>query len=163
MKTTLYERINYPFHTIEKTKLSIILITIHVTDTWTVILLTPYNNKKNIVSVSKIYDSISSTSFIKFSIPVQRPKKVSKADTYQYNALSDGVRSIYTNEDEIKEYGNQGILDPKSVSYINLFINGVLQPPNTYEVKTGYLRLKTNDLPPKNAPLNLQFITIYLP
>lgn len=47
------------------------------------------------------------------------------------------------------------------VSYVNLFINGVLQPPVTYEIKEGILQLKTSDVPPEGAPINLQFITIH--
>jgi len=118
-------------------------------------------NKKHIISAQRIYGCQTSTSEIRISVPINTSKNVLKADTYQYNTLSDGVRSIYTNEDELKEYGERGILDPNTVSYINLFINGVLQPPITYEVKKGYLRLNTKDVPQKNTPIILQFITIH--
>lgn len=116
------------------------------------------HNKKHVVSVYKVYDSIQSTSVMQFKVKMDMTSKVIKTDTYQYNALSDGESFIYTNEDELKEYGNRGILDPKAVSYINLFINGLLQPPNTYEVKKGEMRLKTIDVPQKNTPITLQFI-----
>jgi hypothetical protein len=119
--------------------------------------------KKQIISARRIYDSQTSTSQIRLSIPIKTVKNVLKADTYQYNTLSDGVSSTYTNEDELKEYGERGILDPNTVTYINLFINGVLQPPNTYEVKKGYLRLNTKEVPQKNTPIIIQFITIYQP
>jgi hypothetical protein len=116
------------------------------------------NNKKHIVSVRKVYDSIQSTEVMQFNVKIDLMGKVIQTDTYQYNALSDGESFIYTNENELKEYGDRGILDPKTVSYINLFINGLLQPPNTYEVKKGELRLKTIDVPQKNTPITLQFI-----
>jgi len=82
------------------------------------------------------------------------------ADVYQYNARSDGIRKIYTNDDELKEYGNRGILDPASVSYFNLFINGVLQPKVNYEIEKGHLLLKTEDVPVKGTSLILSFVTL---
>jgi Domain of unknown function (DUF4183) len=120
------------------------------------------NNKRHMVSVRKVYDSYQSNDVMQFKVRTKRTNKVAKVDTYQYNALSDGEKSLYTNEDELKEYGDRGILDPKTVSYFNLFINGVLQPPTIYEVQKGLLRLKTIDVPQKNVPIMLQFITIYL-
>ncbi|TQE88079.1 DUF4183 domain-containing protein, partial [Ureibacillus terrenus] len=36
------------------------------------------------------------------------------------------------------------------------FINGVLQPKENYEVECGMLKLITEDLPPKGAPIILQ-------
>lgn len=122
--------------------------------------MNPYN-KKHVISARKVYGSQTLTSKIRISIPLKNSNNVLKADTYQYNALSDGVSSIYTNDNELKEYGERGILDPSVVSYINLFINGVLQPPNTYEVKKGFLRLNTKEVPQKNTPIIIQFITIY--
>lgn len=122
------------------------------------------NNKKHVISARKVYDSIQSTSEMQLRVRIGCTNKIAKkikVDTYQYIALSDGVSSIYTNANELKEYGERGILDPKTVSYINLFINGILQPLNTYEVKKGFLRLKGNDVPSKNVPMTLQFITIY--
>ncbi|WP_249872159.1 DUF4183 domain-containing protein [Oceanobacillus saliphilus] len=53
----------------------------------------------------------------------------------------DGKSRIYTNEDELTEYGQCGILNPSEVSYYNLFVNGVLQPEILYDVKEGYLIL----------------------
>jgi hypothetical protein len=115
----------------------------------------------HIIKGRKVYDWTSVTTSIHFSIPVEFSKSMRKADTYQYNALSDGISKIYTNADELKEYGNRGILDPKSVSYMNLFVNGVLQPPIVYLVEEGLLQLITDDIPPKGAPIILQFISIY--
>jgi len=85
---------------------------------------------------------------------------VYNVDVYHYNALSNGEKKIYTNNDEIKEYGNRGILDPNSVTYYSLFINGVLQPKVNYEIKEGFLILKTDDAPLEGSPIILTFITI---
>ncbi|MEH7380193.1 DUF4183 domain-containing protein [Bacillus sp. JJ1533] len=120
------------------------------------------NKNKHIISTRRIYDRKTTFSHVLVSIPlIKSSNDVRKTEVYQYNTLSDGVKSTYTNEDELKEYGERGILDPNSVSFINLFINGVLQPPNTYEIKKGYLRLNTIDVPLKNTPIIIQFITIY--
>ncbi|WP_027409779.1 DUF4183 domain-containing protein [Anoxybacteroides tepidamans] len=116
--------------------------------------------QRHVIAVPKVYDWISSTSTIHFRVNFQIPPQVLQVETYQYNAISDGCKTVYTNEDELKEYGDQGILDPKKVSLINLFINGVLQPKNLYEVQKGKLILKSIDVPPKGTPIILQFITI---
>ncbi|AKL96314.1 hypothetical protein CACET_c28690 [Clostridium aceticum] len=81
--------------------------------------------------------------------------------TYQYTAFGSG-KKIYTNIDELRMYGNQGILDPRQISYQNLFINGVLQPPMNYVVEKGLLLLKTEDIPLEKSPISLQFITLFL-
>ncbi len=52
------------------------------------------------------------------------------------------------------------ILPPCDVSYYNLFINGVLQPPDVYTVAKGKMFLQTDDIPIANAPIILQMITI---
>ncbi len=86
-------------------------------------------------------------------------KNLLNADIYQYNTLSDGVKKIYTNDDELIEYGNRGILDPNDVSYFGLFINGVLQPKVNYEIQKGLLLLKTEDAPIKDSAIIISFIT----
>jgi hypothetical protein len=115
----------------------------------------------HVIRLPKVYDWVTRTSKVEISIPFRSITPVLKVDTYLYYALSDGAKSVYTNEDQLKEYGNQGILDPKTVSYINLFVNGLIQPPNVYEVQEGYLELKSSDIPQKNTPIALQFISIY--
>lgn len=85
---------------------------------------------------------------------------VLKADVYQYNTLSDGVKKVYTNEDELIQYGNKGILNPNQVSYYSLFINGILQPKVNYEIQEGLLILKTEDVPLKYSTIIITFITL---
>ncbi|MGH0428292.1 DUF4183 domain-containing protein [Bacillus hominis] len=58
-----------------------------------------------------------------------------------YFTFSDGEKLIYTNADGIPEYGTTQILSPDDVSYINLFINGILQPQPFYKVTAGQLIL----------------------
>lgn len=82
-----------------------------------------------------------------------------KADVYHFNALSDGIKTIYTDEDELKKYGNRGILCPNQVSYYSLFINGVLQPKINYDIQEGSLILKTEDVPLRDSTIIITFIT----
>ncbi len=82
-----------------------------------------------------------------------------RAWLYQYNALSDGDKMHYTNQDELTQYGGRGILSPDSVSYYNLFVNGVLQPNVNYSVSAGNLYLLTKDTPPDNQTVILTFVT----
>lgn len=90
---------------------------------------------------------------------VNNEKKLLKADVYQYNALSDGEKRIYTDQDELIEYGTRGILDPNDISYFELFINGVLQPSVNYEIIKGFLLLKTEDIPKKGVIIIINFVT----
>ncbi|WP_242637886.1 MULTISPECIES: DUF4183 domain-containing protein [Bacillaceae] len=85
------------------------------------------------------------------------PKKV---EVYEYYTVSDGHSRIYKEEDGIIELGKQVILDPCKVSYMNLFINGVLQPKESYDVQNGIIKLKTVDVPPKGAPVILQMFKV---
>ncbi|WP_372586364.1 DUF4183 domain-containing protein [Priestia megaterium] len=75
-----------------------------------------------------------------------------------YFTLSDGQKLEYTNSDGLSQYGPTQILSPSIVSYINLFINGILQPQSSYTVEEGKLTL--DEAPSKDAPITLQFIII---
>lgn len=83
------------------------------------------------------------------------PKKVK---TFEFYTISDGIKRVYTNSDALKEYGQQQIIHPGNLSYINLFINGILQPLATYTVENGKLTLETEDIPPKGTPIILQMV-----
>ncbi|MFJ7744646.1 DUF4183 domain-containing protein [Peribacillus sp. NPDC097295] len=85
------------------------------------------------------------------------PKKV---EVFEYYTISNGHCRIYKEEDGIKELGKQVILDPCKVSYMNLFINGVLQPKENYEVQSGVIMLKTEDVPTKGTPVILQMFKV---
>ncbi|MEB5456443.1 DUF4183 domain-containing protein [Virgibacillus pantothenticus] len=90
------------------------------------------------------------------------PSNVLKAETSQYTAISDGVKTVYTNQDKVPEYSTSDILNPNDVSYINLFINGILQPATIYNVQPGSLQLLVDqsDIPRNGVPIILQFIKI---
>jgi hypothetical protein len=114
--------------------------------------------KSKILTIKKYPEKWQNILFCE-GICLSREQNILSADVYQYNALSDGIKKIYTNDDELTEYGDRGILDPNSVSYFNLFINGVLQPKVNYEIEEGLLTLKTEDVPLKNSPIIVTFVT----
>jgi hypothetical protein len=78
-----------------------------------------------------------------------------------YFTFADGEKYMYTNDDAIPEYGITTILSPNDVSYINLFINGMMQPLPFYQVTKGTLTLLVPYPPEKGVPIILQFISIY--
>jgi hypothetical protein len=53
--------------------------------------------------------------------------------------LQMGANGFMKKKDGIADIDNQVILDPSNVSYMNLFINGVLQPHDNYTVEKGKL------------------------
>ncbi|WP_096440085.1 DUF4183 domain-containing protein [Alteribacter populi] len=116
--------------------------------------------QKHLVSAKKVYDSFQATTKLNITFKKRQDLRVLQGETYHYNTISDGSKSLYTDADEILAYGNKGILDPETVSYVNVFINGVLQPPNVYDIKEGELSLKTGDLPHKGVPIIIQFVTL---
>lgn len=75
-----------------------------------------------------------------------------------YFTFSDGQKLEYLNSDGVPQYGEAKILSPNKVSYINLFINGILQPQSTYTVEEGKLTLEES--PSKDVPITLQFIIV---
>jgi len=81
-------------------------------------------------------------------------------ETFQYMAFAENEKKIYTNGDALKQYGSSDILDPKNIAYMNLFVNGVLQPETIYHVEEGSLTLKSSDTPPDNAPIILLFVVV---
>ncbi|WP_088058483.1 DUF4183 domain-containing protein, partial [Bacillus wiedmannii] len=77
-----------------------------------------------------------------------------------FYTFSDGEKLIYTDSDGIAQYGTTHILPPDEVSYINLFINGILQPQPLYQVSNGQLILLDNQPPTQGSSIILQFIII---
>nr|WP_298473066.1 DUF4183 domain-containing protein [uncultured Psychrobacillus sp.] len=76
-----------------------------------------------------------------------------------YFTFSENQKLVYTNADGLPQYGTTQILSPNDVSYINLFINGIIQPQTTYKVEEGKLTL-LDGAPQDGVPITLQFIII---
>lgn len=91
-------------------------------------------------------------------LPPPPPEKVLKVETFQYITRSDGIKATYTNDDALMQFESSVILDPATVSYTNLFINGMIQPPIIYKVSTGVLTI--DSVPEEGVPITLQFIRI---
>ncbi|MFJ7513185.1 DUF4183 domain-containing protein, partial [Peribacillus simplex] len=76
-----------------------------------------------------------------------------------YFTFSENQKLVYTNADGLPQYGTTQILSPNDVSYINLFINGIIQPQTTYKVEEGKLTL-LDGAPQDGVSIILQFIII---
>ncbi|EKN63434.1 DUF4183 domain-containing protein [Schinkia azotoformans] len=83
-----------------------------------------------------------------------------KVETFQYYTISDGEKKVYTDDDELLYYGKVGIKDPNDISFTNLFINGILQPPAIFSFQKGILTLNSIDPPLEGTPIIVQFIKI---
>ncbi|MDR6554051.1 DUF4183 domain-containing protein [Paenibacillus qinlingensis] len=88
-----------------------------------------------------------------------KAKYVSK--TYFYYTISDGDKRWYTEEDRTKGYGAQSIPDPKTVTFAQVFVNGVLQPSTLYHIDKGSIMLTSKDVPEKGVPIIVQCIRVY--
>ncbi|WP_257130816.1 DUF4183 domain-containing protein [Bacillus pseudomycoides] len=82
------------------------------------------------------------------------------AKNLMFFTVSDGTKLVYKNADGLPELGITQILAPEQVSYINLFINGILQSQNSYNVQSGTLTIFSDDALPAGVPITLQFILI---
>lgn len=111
--------------------------------------------KKVCISTVRIFDSVMTQNETCLSYTITPIN----AEVYQYNALSDGKRGIYTNDDELTQYGDRGILSPENTSFYSVFINGVLQPKTNYLLTEGELSLTTTDIPPKGQPVIISYVT----
>ncbi|WP_285766999.1 DUF4183 domain-containing protein [Peribacillus sp. SI8-4] len=89
-----------------------------------------------------------------------RSKIPKRIVVYEFYAVADGCQRVFVEEDGIADLVKQVIPDPAKVSYMNLFINGVLQPHENYTVKAGMLTLNTVDAPIKGTPIILQMFTV---
>lgn len=83
-----------------------------------------------------------------------------QVDTHTFYTLSDGRKRVYTPTDALHGHGTKVILSPDELSYMNLFINGILQSKQSYDVREGMLMIRTEDLPIKGTPIILQMVTI---
>lgn len=91
--------------------------------------------------------------------PGPKPPSPMPTTNLLFFIVSSG-KKVYTNEDGLEEYGITTILSPSEVSYINVFINGILQPQTNYMVEQGKLTLLTEEAPNAGVPIVLQFIII---
>ncbi|MGE7762412.1 DUF4183 domain-containing protein [Peribacillus sp. NPDC097895] len=80
--------------------------------------------------------------------------------SYEFYAIANGYQRIFEEKDGITDIGKQIILDPSNTSFMNLFINGVLQPHDNYTVEKGKFKLNTIDTPIKGTPIILQMFVI---
>lgn len=84
-----------------------------------------------------------------------------KAKIYTFVTKSDGKKRKYRKADRIHGYANNKIPDPKTVSIINVYVNGVLQPANLYKIREDVIKLLSTDIPAQGVPIIVQSIRFY--
>lgn len=89
-----------------------------------------------------------------------RYKAPKQVELYEFYMFVKENQRIFSYHDQVNEYQNGKIPSPEDVSYMNLFINGVLQPAKNYEVVKDQLILKTVDLPLEKTILILQMVKV---
>lgn len=92
----------------------------------------------------------------------EQPTKSIELETFQYIALAEEDKRTYTNQDALNQYSSTNIPHPENISYMNLFINGVLQPDVLYTVTEGLLTLRSSDLPLKDTPIILLVVIAHV-
>lgn len=107
------------------------------------------------IHTNQIYDSI----VLKSDCCISYKNAKMQAEISQYNTIGDGIKRTFYNDDELKEYGDQGILAPDDVSYANVFVNGILQPKQNYILKKGELTFTTQSVPAARHCVIILFIT----
>ena len=81
-------------------------------------------------------------------------------ELYEFYMHAKNNQRVFSYHDQVNEYRNGKIPSPDDVSYMNLFINGVLQPAKNYQVVKDKIILKTIDLPLENTILILQMVKV---
>lgn len=104
-----------------------------------------HEGNKNNTSNTNTFNPIFNPSITVNISPEYTPTPIG-VETVQYLTLAEEGKKVYTNKDALKQYGSSDILDPDNVSTLNLFVNGVLQPPSIYTVEEGILHLESSDL-----------------
>ncbi|WP_082630244.1 DUF4183 domain-containing protein [Peribacillus muralis] len=89
-----------------------------------------------------------------------RTKIPKRIVAFEFYAVAKGCQRVFDEQDGITDIGKQVIPDPSKVSYMNLFINGVLQPHENYTVEPGKLTLNTIDTPIQGTPIILQMFIV---
>lgn len=111
------------------------------------------NHYSAIVPRPILYRPEQKISYYRYKIP-------QKVQVLEYFMKAKNNQRVYSYSDQVEEYRKVEMPPSEEVSYMNLFINGVLQPLRNYEVKQDNLILNTMDLPLPNTTLILQMIKL---
>lgn len=90
----------------------------------------------------------------------KRCRRLVRTKVYYYYALGDGCKKQFAMSDAIPGY-NSRLPDPSRLSLASVFVDGLLQAPNTYVLKPGKLSFISEESPPDGARIIAQFIAIY--
>ncbi|MCU6708375.1 DUF4183 domain-containing protein [Paenibacillus sp. J5C_2022] len=91
----------------------------------------------------------------------RRYGRLVRTKTYYYYALGDGCKKRFTMSDAIPGY-NSKLPNPARLSLASVFVDGLLQSPDTYVLGAGCLSFTSEDSPPDGSRIIAQFVTIYV-
>ncbi|MED1560654.1 hypothetical protein AJ85_15785 [Alkalihalobacillus alcalophilus ATCC 27647 = CGMCC 1.3604] len=115
---------------------------------------------KQSIKAKRIYDWTRKDIMLEYRIsghPLP-PSKSTKPNNLIYYAIARENQFTFTDSDRLTEYESSKIISPKDSMVVNLFINGILQPPILYKVEAGKLTLLSTDAPLQGNLIILQFI-----
>lgn len=96
---------------------------------------------------------------------VRKPKKRRRARRVlglaacYYYALGDGETSVFTMKQALPGYPNK-LPHPARISLANIFVDGILQPPDVCRLEPGGIRFLSLPPPMENAVIVAQFLAI---
>lgn len=77
-----------------------------------------------------------------------------------YYAQGTGGKRDFRKKDAEPGYGSR-IPAPRSYSYAQVFIDGILQSPLSYRLRAGQLRFVSSGIPTAGARITAEFISVY--
>jgi hypothetical protein len=77
-----------------------------------------------------------------------------------YYARSTGGKREFRIKDAAPGFRSR-LPAPHSYSYAHVYVDGILQSPLTYRLRTGRLRFRSSTLPPAGANIIAEFIAVY--
>ncbi len=77
-----------------------------------------------------------------------------------YYARSTGGKREFRIKDAAPGFGSR-LPAPHTYSYAHVYVDGILQSPLTYRLRTGRLRFRSSILPPAGANIIAEFIAVY--
>lgn len=89
----------------------------------------------------------------------KKKRRLLRARTFYYYARGNGEQRMFTLDDAIPGYESR-IPDPSRVTLTNVFVDGLLQPPEVYAVYPGVLLFVSDQAPPADTRIIAQFVVI---
>lgn len=115
-----------------------------------------HTTRQEIACMNRVVDTVTFQSTIRF---LYKPQPLN-VKNFLYGAIGDGKKRVFTSNDSLPNYQSSPILSADRVSYLNLFINSVLQPKSSYKIVDGCLKFETRDVPGKGELVVIAYVRL---